>query len=95
MTILWIYIERTKTRGKLLKLGQNVMLKSNILVLEFDNYGVLAKKDFYDKNKMNQIKFDKEATAYEGKKENFIYSFLSSVRQKNDFKKIILMSQYS
>ena len=79
---LWIYIERTRTRGKLLKLGQNITLKSNILVLEFDDYGVLAKKEFYDKDKMNQIKFDKEATEYEGRKENFIYSFLSSVRQK-------------
>jgi len=84
---LWIYIERTKTRGKLLKLGQNVTLKSNILVLEFDNYGVLAKKEFYDKDKMNQIKFDNDATEYEGKKENFIYSFLSSVRQKMNIKK--------
>ena len=84
---LWIYIERSKTRGKLLKLGQNVTLKSNILVLEFDNYGVLAKKEFYDKDKMNQIKFDNDATEYEGKKENFIYSFLSSVRQKMNIKK--------
>ena len=79
---LWIYIERTRTRGKLLKLGQNVTLKNNILVLEFNKYGVLATKEFYDKDKMNKIKFDKKATEYEGKKENFIYSFLSSVRQK-------------
>ena len=78
----WIYIERTRTRGKLIKLGQNVMLKNNILVLEFDRYGVLAKKEFLDKEKMNKIKFDKTKTTYQGKKENFIYSFLSSVRQK-------------
>ena len=79
---LWIYIERTKTRGKLLKLGQNITLKNNILVLEFNNYGVLANKEFYDKGKMQDLKFDTDATKYEGKKENFIYTFLSSVRQK-------------
>ena len=78
----WIYIERTRTRGKLLKLGRNVMLKNNILVLEFDRYGVLASKELYDKNKMNELKFNKNVTSFEGKKENFIYSFLSSVRQK-------------
>ena len=79
---IWIYIERTKTRGKLTKLGKNVLLKNNILVLEFDNYGVLKSKEFLDKQKMKKIKFEKNTTTFEGKKENFIYSFLSSVRQK-------------
>ena len=79
---VWIYIERTKTRGKLLKFGKNITSKNNVLVLEFDKYGVLASKDFYGKDKMKKIKFDKDATTFEGKKENFIYSFLSSVRQK-------------
>ena len=79
---LWIYIERTKTRGKMIKLGQSVLLKNNILVLEFDKYGILVAKEFYDKDKMGEVKFDKNVTSFEGKKENFIYSFLSSVRQK-------------
>ena len=79
---LWIYIERTKTRGKMIKLGQNVLLKNNILVLEFDKYGILVAKEFYDKDKMGEVKFDKNVTSFVGKKENFIYSFLSSVRQK-------------
>ena len=79
---LWIYIERTKTRGKMIKLGQNVLLKNNILVLEFNKYGILAAKEFYDKDNMGEVKFDKNVTSFEGKKENFIYSFLSSVRQK-------------
>ena len=79
---LWIYIERTKTRGKILKLGRNILLKNNILVLEFNKYGMLSTKNFYKKDQMHKIKFDKNATTYAGKKENFIYSFLSSVRQK-------------
>ena len=79
---LWIYIERTLKRGKILKLGKNYLKKNNILVLEFDNYGILKKKDFYDKNKMNNVKFTKNETSNEVRKENFIYNFLSSVRQK-------------
>ena len=47
---VWIYIERVTTRGKLLKLGQNVLLRNNVLVLTFNKYGLLSKKEFYDKN---------------------------------------------
>jgi len=79
---LWIYIERTRTRGKLLKLGRNYLVKNNVLVLEFDKYGILKRKEFYNKKEMNEIKFAKNQTENELRKENFIYSFLSSVRQK-------------
>ena len=79
---LWIYIERAKTRGKLLKLGKIYLKKNNVLVLEFDKYGVLTKKEFFDIKNMKKIKFAKNITENEIIKENFIYSFLSSVRQK-------------
>ena len=78
----WIYIERTKTRGKLLKLGKNYLKKNNVLVLEFDKYGMLTNKEFYDKNHMKKIKFAKVITENDLKQENFVYSFLSSIRQK-------------
>ena len=79
---LWIYIERTLTRGKLLKLGRNYLKKNNVLVLEFDKYGILNKKEFYNKDQMNKLSFAKQVTQNEIRKENFIESFLSSVRQK-------------
>ena len=79
---LWIYIERTMTRGKLLKLGRNYLAKNNALVLEFDKYGLVIEKKFYNKNDMKKVAFSKEITENEIRKENFIYSFLSSVRQK-------------
>ena len=79
---LWIYIERTKTRGKMLKLGRNYLKKNNVLILEFDKYGILNKKEFFDKSKMNNVKFANTITENNIKKENFIYSFLSSIRQK-------------
>ena len=84
---LWIYIERTKTRGKLLKLGRNYLKKNNVLILEFDKYGVLSKKKFYDKENMNEINFAKAITENDVKKENFIYGFLSSIRQKMEVKR--------
>ena len=84
---LWIYIERTRTRGKMLKLGRNYLKKNNVLVLEFNNYGILIKKDFYNKDNMNELTFAKGITENEIRKENFIYSFLTSVRQKMESKK--------
>ena len=79
---LWIYIERTITRGSLLKLGRNYLKKNNVLVLEFDKYGILTKKEFYNKKNMKKISFAKDITTNEIRKENFIESFLTSVRQK-------------
>ena len=79
---LWIYIERTITRGKLLKLGRNYLKKNNVLVLEFDKYGIVNKKEFYNKDQMNKLSFAKQVTENEIRTENFIESFLSSVRQK-------------
>ena len=84
---LWIYIERTLTRGKLTKLGKNYLKKNNVLVLEFDKYGILRKKEFYNKDKMKRLTFTKNITENEIRKENFIYSFLSSIRQKMQTKR--------
>ena len=79
---IWIYIERTRTRGKLLKIGQNITNKNNVLALEFNEYGILTKKDFYNKNQINKINFTKNTTDTITREKNFIYSFLSSLRQK-------------
>ena len=79
---IWIYIERTRTRGKLLKIGQNITNKNNVLALEFNEYGILTKKDFYNKNQINKIIFTKDTTETITREKNFVYSFLSSLRQK-------------
>ena len=84
---LWIYIERSLTRGKLLKLGTNYVKKNNVLVLEFNKYGILLTKKFHNKNDMQKITFAKQITENEIRKENFIFSFLSSVRQKMQTKR--------
>ena len=79
---LWIYIERTMTKGKMLKLGRNYLTKNNVLVLEFDKYGILKKKELSSIEDMKKLTFAKNITENEIRKENFVYSFLSSVRQK-------------
>ena len=79
---LWIYIERTIVKGKLLKLGRNYLTKNNVLVLEFDKYGVLKDKKLSTMENMQKLAFAEDITENEIRKENFVYSFLSSVRQK-------------
>ena len=78
----WIYIERTKTKGKIYTLGKNVLVNNNVLVVSFDEYGVLKEKIFYDKKNMNDYKFTKKETSNEIGKGSFVKSFLQSLRQK-------------
>ena len=78
---LWIYIERKKTRTTLLKFGKKKIFANNVLMLEIDNKGLLAKKDFFDINDMKKINFSDGKTETTSKK-SFVYDFLSSMRQR-------------
>jgi len=78
----WIYIERSRTKGKLVKLGRNVLLNNNVLVLKFNKYGILEEKLFYDKKEMNKYKFAKAETKNIVKRGTFVQSFVNSLRQK-------------
>ena len=79
---IWIYVERTLSKGKYHKLGQHVLKKNNTLVLKFDKFGILKSKEIYDKNNTNKIAFSKKETKNELSKRSFVESFLSSVKQK-------------
>ena len=78
----WFYIERILTKGEYHKLGQNILKENNILVLNFDKYGVLQNKTFLDKNSKNKILFSEKETTNELTQKSFIERFLSSVRTK-------------
>ncbi len=79
---VWIYIERKQTQSQLKNLGKMKIYKNDVLVLEIDNYGILQKKDFYNKDDMKKIKISKDITGKKFKKNSFVYDFMSSLRQK-------------
>ena len=79
---IWIYIERKQTQSKLKNLGRMKIYKNDILVLEIDNYGILKKKEFYNKDDMEKIKIVEATTEAGFKRNSFIYDFMSSMRQK-------------
>ena len=79
---LWIYIEIQQTQSKIKNLGRMKIFKNDVLVIELDKYGLLKKKDFYNKDDMKNIKIAEETTQTGFKKNSFIYDFMSSMRQK-------------
>ena len=79
---VWIYIERKQTQSGLKNLGKMKIYKNDILVLEIDDYGILKKKEFFNKDDMKNIETVKTTTVAGFNKKSFIYEFLSSMRQK-------------
>ena len=79
---IWIYIERKTTVSNIRSLGKKKLLVNNVLVLEFDQRGLLLKKDFYNKDQMNNIKIAQNKTKVLNKKNSFIRNILVSLRQK-------------
>ena len=78
----WIYFERILTKGKYHKLGQHVLKENNILVLNFNKYGVLKEFNFLDKENINKISFSEKETSNELAQKSFVEKFLQSIKQK-------------
>tara|TARA_B100001989_G_scaffold191257_1_gene140228 strand:+ start:283 stop:753 length:471 start_codon:yes stop_codon:yes gene_type:complete len=76
---VWIYIERKITNSHFF--GRRELVVNNVMVLEINDKGILAKKDFFDINDMKDIDFDQNRSE-SLQKRNFIYNFLSSLRQR-------------
>ena len=78
----WIYLERVLTKGEFLRLGQNVIKENNVLVLNFNKYGILKDKQLYDLNSKNELKFSKDETSNELSQKSFVEKFLESLKKK-------------
>ena len=80
---LWIYIENRKSKSSLLKLGKEIVITNNVLVLELDNKGILINKKFYNIDDQNKIKFTIDQTKM-SEKDSYVYGIISSLKQKID-----------
>ena len=78
----WFYIERKKTNQSLFKLGIKKINKNNILIVDFDNKGLVENKKLIDLNNMNDVKYVKKITQKEFDQDNTIYNIFSSLREK-------------
>ena len=79
-----IYIEKKTTSSKLSNLGKKKLLVNNVLVLDFDNRGLLTNKFFLNKNDMKNIDFDKKITGINLTKKSFIVEALQTIRTSID-----------
>ena len=79
---VWIYLELVEKKQSIFKLGKNIIDVNNILVLDLNSRGVLISKTFYNKDQMNDLKFSENVTDRDYSRDSFVYSFLSSLRQK-------------
>jgi outer membrane protein assembly factor BamE (lipoprotein component of BamABCDE complex) len=79
---VWIYIERKQTQSELKNLGKMKIYKNDVLVLEIDDYGILKKKELFNRDNMQNLKIVETTTSVGFKKNLFIYDFMTSMRQK-------------
>ena len=78
----WIYFERILTKGQYHKLGQHVLKTNNILILNFDKFGILKNKQIIDKESKKTVEFSKSKTENKLSQKSFVEKFLSSIRNK-------------
>ena len=78
----WIYLERILSKGKYHKLGKHILKENNVLVLNFDKYGVLKNKQFLKKEDLKKLEFSQKITENELTQKSFVQKFLQSIKQK-------------
>ena len=78
----WLYIERLKTTQSIIKLGKQKLMKSNVLIVELNNKGILINKKLLNIENMNDIKYLEDTTEKDFKNNNFMYGVLTSLREK-------------
>jgi len=79
---VWIYMERKTTSSQLRTLGKQKLILNDVLVLDFNTKGILVEKNLLSIEDMNDLTIVKNSTTVLNRKNTFVYSFLSSLRQK-------------
>ena len=80
--LIWIYIERKTTVGNVTTIGRNKLVKNDVLILEFNNRGLLIKKDFLNKDDIRKLKIAENETKTLDKKDSFVQSLLENLKRK-------------
>ena len=75
----WIYIE-TETKRNLL--GKKILIKNDILMLGFDDKGILLTKDFLNLKNIKDLNFNEETTSTLAIEESNSKKFFSSMRKR-------------
>ena len=75
----WAYIETSEKKNIF---GKKKIIKNNVLILEFNQRGVLAGKYILNINDINKLDLDKDITNTNALDDSFSKKFLGSVRKR-------------
>ena len=78
----WVYIERQKRSQSLLKLGERKINMNNVLIIEFNESGILISKNLLNINDMNKIIASDKKTQKKFSNNNLVYDIFSTLREK-------------
>ena len=78
----WFFIERKKVNQSLFKLGKQRISNNNVIILEFNQMGIVSKKNFLKLDNMNEIDINENNTKKKFDQDNTLYNILSSLRDK-------------
>ena len=78
----WFYFERMKRNQSLFKLGIKKIQKNDILIVKFNNKGILDYKKILKLDDMNDIDFSKDITEKDYEQNNTLFKIFSSLREK-------------
>jgi len=78
----WFYLESIKTNSKLLKFGKRKLIKNDVLIIEFNKFGIVIDKKYLTKNDINKINFKKNITETDYSKRSITNKILSGLKDK-------------
>ena len=79
---LWFYFDRKVKPGSIINFKDHQLIENNVLVIKFDKFGIVEKKEFYNKDDMIKIAYTDKKTKNPVSRESFVTKFLQSVKQK-------------
>ena len=74
----WTYFETIERKT----LGKNMIIKNTMLILEFNNKGILKTKKILNKDNFNKVKFDQTQNESLGVNNSFSKRIFSSIRKR-------------
>ena len=77
-----VYIERKTTSSRLSKLGEKKLLLNDVLIVEYNNRGILIFKSLLNKENMKDIDFRSETTSKKVFNRTQLQSILEGLKQK-------------
>ena len=78
----WMFIEKKSESQPLIKLGEKKISANNVLIVEFNEMGILISKNLLKIDDMNQILIADKKTKKEFDQNNIVYDIFTTLREK-------------